>query len=279
MRLLITSILVLTTYVSAIQANDPNVALEFRPVADIGQQVSSATGPKGESAIEVRGVESKSTTTVVICNQPAITASEYIVRGRVKYEAVSADGYLELWNDFGDKGAFFSRSLSEFGEMKKLTGTSDWREFALPFHAEPGMKVQRLTLNVVLPGTGKVIVSQPIVSPLSSSSQWWSAHQSGMIGGGLGSLIGILGALIGLTTAWGKSRKLTNTMCGIGLAVCGILLVAGIVALCVQQPWHVYYPLLLVGFIGVTALGPNLRTIARRFEENELRRMNAADAV
>ena len=68
-------------------------------------------------------------------------------------------------------------------------------------------------------------------------------------------------------------------MCGIGLAVCGILLVAGIVALCVRQPWHVYYPLVLVGFIGVTALGPNLRTIARRFEENELRRMNAADAV
>ena len=55
--------------------------------------------------------------------------------------------------------------------MKKISGTSDWRNFDLPFYANPGMKLKRITLNVVLPGEGTVIVAEPLViGPLDSSA-------------------------------------------------------------------------------------------------------------
>ncbi len=164
--------------------------------------------------------------------------------------------------------------------MKKLSGTSDWRDFELPFHAEPGMTLHRLTLNVVLPGAGKVIVSQPLtLAPLDSAGQWWTEPQAGWIGGSLGAVVGILGGLIGLSMAWQQSRLLTFGLCGLALAICGISLIAGIIALGVGQPWHVCYPLLLLGVIGLTVLGFNLRTVVRRFREDELRRMNAVDVA
>ena len=33
---------------------------------------------------------------------------------------VAGDGYSELWNDFGPKGKFFTRSLAPWGKMRKL---------------------------------------------------------------------------------------------------------------------------------------------------------------
>ena len=63
-----------------------------------------------------------------------------------------------------------------------------------------------------------------------------------------------------------------------GLIVGGTLaFVAGIVALSQSQPYAVYYPLLLVGFLAaVIPLG--LRSsIHKRYDEIELRRMRAHD--
>jgi hypothetical protein len=54
--------------------------------------------------------------------------------------------------------------------------------------------------------------------------------------------------------------------------------VLGVVALLLAQPYAVYYPLLLSGMIG-TVLGFTLpRTLNKRYEELELRRMQAFDA-
>ncbi|CAN5160261.1 hypothetical protein BH23VER1_BH23VER1_03370 [soil metagenome] len=84
---------------------------------------------------------------------PPVTEPRYLVAGEVRYE--DATGYLEMWNVFGDE-RYFTRTLGETGPMAKLAGTSDWRPFMLPFNADPGMRPDRLEINVVLPGGGTV---------------------------------------------------------------------------------------------------------------------------
>ena len=63
------------------------------------------------------------------------------------------------------------------------------------------------------------------------------------------------------------------------LAVVGVAsLAAGVAALSLAQPYAVYYPLLLIGTI-TAALGLALpRVLVKRYEEFELRRMQALDA-
>src|SRR5262245_39901377 len=43
--------------------------------------------------------------------RPKITSARYALRGRVRYEGVEGEGYLEMWNQFPNGGRFFSRSL------------------------------------------------------------------------------------------------------------------------------------------------------------------------
>jgi hypothetical protein len=162
--------------------------------------------------------------------------------------------------------------------MSKLSGSSGWREFELPFYAQPGMRPQRLTLDVVLPGAGKVTIVQPALASGSASGHWWTEQQAGWFGGILGSLLGISGGVIGLSAAWSKLRPLTITLCLIDLAISGVSLLAGVVALCLGQPWHVYYPLLLLGIIGIGVIGPILWQQYYRFRADELRRITAVDA-
>ena len=56
-------------------------------------------------------------------------------------------------------------------------------------------------------------------------------------------------------------------------------LASGLIAIGVGQPFHVYYPLLLIGSIGLSAIGFNFRNLTRQIQADELRRMQAADAI
>lgn len=278
MRLLLTTALLLFLPAVATRANDAGAPLPFVPADQREPNVAPAKGPRGEDAIEVTSGAAGSTTTIAILESPPVTTHHYVVRGRVKYEQVAGDGYLELWNDFGPKGKFFTRSLAPWGKMRKVSGTSGWREFELPFFADPGMRPQQLTLNVVLPGAGKVTVAQPTLVSGNASGEWWTEQQAGLFGGILGSLLGVSGGLIGLSAAWSKLRPLTIALCLIDLALCGLSLLAGVVALSLGQPWHVYYPLLLLGIIGVGVIGSVLWQQLHNYRADELRRITAVDA-
>jgi hypothetical protein len=62
-----------------------------------------------------------------------------------------------MWNHFGGK-SFFSRTLGDGGPTVKITGSSDWRVFFLPFSHGQGMKPDRLEVNLVLPGKRTVTI-------------------------------------------------------------------------------------------------------------------------
>ena len=283
MRILLMKLPLLFLLVGVSRAHDGPVALEFLPPAERAAVIATVEGPAGEQALQIEGGVGASNIAVLICNDPPVSSHQYMVSGRVKYDGVVGDGYLELLNDFGDRGVFFSRALDTSGPLGKLTGRSGWRDFQLPFYAEPGMKPRRLTLNIVLPGAGRVTITQPTLAPLSANSwsasnSWWTEQQAGLLGGVLGGGMGLLGAAIGTLTARKKSRNLILGLDSFGIVVSIVALIAGIVALFAGQLWHVYYPLLMVGVIGGAVLGTHLLKLLRQSRDDELRRITAVDA-
>jgi hypothetical protein len=107
---------------------------------------------------------------------------------------------------------------------------------------------------------------------------WWTAQQSGMIGAVGGSMIGVMGGLVGCLSfmvAKGKGKPL---MVGIyvGMLIVGLgLLAAGVAAVATAQPRHVWNPLFLGGTISTSVFGGMLPTILARYRAAESRRFEA----
>ena len=135
MRPLLMTALTLLVPFAANRASDGEVRLQFLPPDQREPNTSPAKGPAGQDAVEVTGGSTTSRTTIAVLESPPISTDRYVVRGRVKYENVVGDGYLELLNDFGPQHIYFTRSLAPWGKTRRLTGTSNWRDFELPFIA------------------------------------------------------------------------------------------------------------------------------------------------
>lgn len=215
---------------------------------------------------------------LAVLDAPKITRSEYALEGEVRYEGVEGEGYLETWNYFGETERYFSRTLSPAGLMGVLSGTSGWRPFRLPFFTNNNTKhPSKIEFNLVLPGRGTVYLRG---IRLVESKAWWSEQQSGWLGaimGCLGGLFGIMGSISGALAAKGKGRGVAfgtlYSMAGTG----GLLLMLGLCSVTLEQPYHVYCPLLLGGglflILGLVLI-PQLK---RTFEQVEIRKMKSMD--
>ena len=229
--------------------------------------------------LELKNVEPVARTiTLFKLDRPGITKSRYAILGEVRYEAVDGTGYLEMWSTFAQKGSFFTRTVA-------LSGSSRWRPFTLPFDATGvADPPENLTVKLALPGRGTVHLGPLRLvqyaedeNPLAVAGAWWGPRTAGLAGGIVGSFLGCVGALIGLLASRGKGRALVLGLANGMLVVGAISLVLGVVGLFRAQPYEVFYPLLLVGVLGVVLpafLIPNLR---RRYEQLELRKMTAQD--
>ena len=223
---------------------------------------------------------------IVTIENPGVTKLKYALRGKVRYGGVEGQGYLEMWNFLSDGGKYFTRTAGTAGPMKCLQGSSEWREFVLPFFMDrEGLSPNKLVVNVVLPGRGTVYLGPLQLmqydqneNPLAVAGQWWSPRDAGWIGAILGTALGCLGALVGTLTSKGKARALVLGALKLTAVVGVALLAAGIAAITTKQPYHVYYPLLLLGLLGTVIPLGVLKTCRKRFEEMELRKMAAMDA-
>jgi hypothetical protein len=222
---------------------------------------------------------------ILTVDQPGITSAIYALRGSIKYEGIEGVGYLEMWSYFPGGGRYFSRSLAGSGVMGSLRGSSGWRETVLPFSATgtPDHPT-RLVVNLVLPSKGRVWLSalklyqyQTDEDPLEASGAWWTDRRGGLIGGFGGSLLGLLGALIGILCTLGRGRSFVIGLMAV-LTVLGAAMTAtGIYALARGQPYGVFFPLLLGGGLAAIIFGTLIPVARRRYAQTEMRKMAAAD--
>lgn len=222
---------------------------------------------------------------------PGITLPVYALKGMVRYDDVQGDGYLQLDNTFGDAGTFFSRTVAAAGPLARLSGSSEWRPFVLPFYANSGdpadgaaLLPDKLTLSLFLPATGTVSIKDIALyqyaggeDPLQAAGPSFDGRNAALMGAIGGTAIGLWGALIGILASRGRARRFVlgsaNTLLVVGIAS----LVAGVAAVATAKPYAVYYPLLLVGIILIVVFGKMRGNLSARYEQLELKKMQSMD--
>jgi len=255
-----------------------------------GQVKNGTVTPAGkDQPFETLTVENRqgqpATITVLTIDRPNVTTSVYAVAGQVSCRQVEGKGYLEMWNYFPGGGQYFTRTLAPSGPMRLLEGSSTWRHFSLPFFMNEGaVEPERLVVNVVLPGRGKVRIGPMRLvqygkgeDPLAAPGQWWTSTQAGIIGGISGVVIGCLGAVIGWLSHRGKARGFVLGTLAVMFVLGVVAWALGISALACSEPWETYYPPLLLGVLLTVLPAGVFRPVRRRYEEMELRRMRAMD--
>jgi hypothetical protein len=214
--------------------------------------------------------------TLTEIGSPGITRDRYVVRGRVRYRGVEGNGYLEMWNVFGDGGRYFTRTLGDSGPLQKISGSSEWREFGLYFDAT-GAKapVEKLVIGLVLPGAGEVSLSDMTLVELDGGAP---LNDAGRWGGVAGAVIGVIGALLGSLAGAGRARNFVLFGMKAMMVAGAVGLALGLFAIARSAPYQTYYPLLLLSAVAFAVPAFSLPGIRKRYEEIELRRMRALDA-
>jgi len=291
MRIMLASSLLLLTFASHLMGAEVLREISWGELKRAGKLAAGDVVPAADTGapsealkVENRENQPKAVQLFVLAT-PGIKSICYAVRGSVRYENVSSGSYLEMWSLFPDGGACFSRTLDPSGPMGSLSGSADWRPFALPFlSTEKAGPPDRLEVNVVFTGPGTVYLGPPQLvqydaaeDPFAMPGAWWGEQSAGLVGGIAGSVFGCIGAAIGTLAGLGKARRLVFLLAGASLILGIASLIAGIVAVAVGQPYAVYYPLLLLGVIVTAVIGANLPGLRRRYEQIELRKMAAMD--
>src|SRR5262245_3019433 len=112
-------------------------------------------------------------------------------------------------------------------------------------------------------------------------SPWWNAHDGNLFGGIGGAVLGVLGGTLGFIAGIfaprGRGRSAILTAFALFVFFGAVSLVAGIVALFVHQPRHVWYPLVLLGGIIVIVVPVQLPNLLSRYRQAELRKLAAEE--
>jgi len=224
--------------------------------------------------------------------EPGITSSVYALKGMIRYDSVEGDAYLQMDNHFEGHGTFFTKSLAPSGPLQKISGSSEWREFVLPFYSSAGDETRdtiilpdQLSLSLFMPGSGTVFLRDVGLyqyaageDPLGGSGFAGSGRVMGLFGAIAGSLVGIWGALIGTLASRGKARVFAigsaNLLIALGIAAA----IAGLIALFSGQAPAAYGSLLWIGLLLAVVVGSIRRILPKRYEDFELKKMQAMDA-
>jgi hypothetical protein len=112
------------------------------------------------------------------------------------------------------------------------------------------------------------------------SQPWCDPNTFGMmygaIGGGVGGTLGgLLGAAAGYLAPRGKGRGFVLGAMGLFVALGVVQLVLGIIAVSTGQPYGIWYPMLLCGFIMSVVIGCLIPVVRSRYSQAERRRLDA----
>ena len=114
---------------------------------------------------------------------------------------------------------------------------------------------------------------------VTAAGAWWSVTWSGWIGGGLGALFGCFGGLLGLLSRKGQARGFVLGSSCVMMVIGVVFLLVGIAALALSQPYHVFYPFLLLGVILSVVMFGTRKQMRANYQAAEERRMAAMDTI
>jgi len=237
-------------------------------------------------ALRIRRTESTpATLPIAVLEGISPTSSLFAVEGQIRYRDVQGDAYLEMWTVFPDGSRYFSRTLLDDGPMKKISGTSDWRVFSLPFTITTSPLPERVTLeiNLVMPGRGIIDIGPFRIANLSPDlyrehGYWWTGQTAGWIGGlfgvGIALVTILLNYLVRRQVPYSFIRGVLLVEFGLGV----IAFAAGLVAMMYCfQPYFVNFPLIFLGAFMCFYAPAGAYRLRRYYREIELRKMRAMD--
>ncbi|MBU0677591.1 MAG: hypothetical protein KJ626_05695 [Verrucomicrobia bacterium] len=167
-----------------------------------------------------------------------------------------------------DKNWYFSRALKQ-----ALIASMPWKKVRTPFFLQAGQAPDRIRLGVRFEGAGSVWVDGVHLYRRASRLLSFEA----VLGSIFGVLAGLWGGSAGILSSKGRGRAFILGS-GIALAVgSGLMLLAGVFLVIVKADRSFWYPLLLVGGIGVFVITPLIPGVRKQYERSEERRMRAAD--
>jgi hypothetical protein len=109
----------------------------------------------------------------------------------------------------------------------------------------------------------------------------WTDQEAGLIGGIAGSVVGVLGGVLGTVAGICAPRGQCKAFVfGLAIVMIGagiISLITGVAALLLEQPYGVYYPLLLMGIVCTVVLGSFMPVLRQRYREADNRRLDAEE--
>lgn len=210
-------------------------------------------------------------------DEPGLKIPRYVICGEVSGEGIEGKAYLEMWSFFSGGERYFSRTLAEVGPMGSLSGTFGFRPFNLPFTAKPGMMPEKLAVNVAFQGRGTVSLGNLLLLELDSeeyflpTGAWLTPRQISLFGGIGGSVLGLLGALVGVLASRGQARALVFALLKGMFAFGAVALLAAAVGVWLPQPPMLLYTLLLFGLLCTVLPASLLGKVRRQYDEKEFR--------
>ena len=224
--------------------------------------------------------DSRTTQPLFRINNPGIASEQYALEGRVRSDRVPGEGYLELLSTFPSGETFFSRTMSASGPSAKLIGKFGWRIFSLPFRMSPNSAPPTtLTFGVRAPeGTVIYLSDIQLVEGSAADGAWLTGKELGLAGGIFGAVVGCLGAIMGILSSRGKGRRFVEWIINGVLLVSALLLVTGALSLVYAQPVFLRTSFLLGGGFLALIFVSVRDTVHRRYQDIELRKMEAQDA-
>lgn len=123
----------------------------------------------------------------------------------------------------------------------------------------------------------------PAAGPAVRAEGWWSVQQGTYIGAFGGAGVGLLGATLGpamgIMVPKGKGKSIILPAL-LAISVLGVVsLLTGLAALISKQPYHVWYPLTLIGLLASGVMLPLFFLARSRYRAAEINRMQAQDLL
>lgn len=152
-------VIVTVFLLSASPSRGDNVSsLSLDDVADVSPKIERDAKVKieGKSAIKIT---TRWPTTVHLGQVTGLSVSNarLLYKAKVKCD-LQGTAFLEMWAHLGGQ-QYFSKGMNDV-----VSGKSDWKTIQTPFLFRQGQKPDKITLNIVINGTGTVWVDDVVLS-------------------------------------------------------------------------------------------------------------------